>query len=809
MQIVGLLFILLLVFITLKFALRIFGHLLDVFTWITDDIRIMFSTAYRRFDNYVNARISTITKPKDVKEQPLEIIPAPPAEKAAAAFDGDWEVTGHTGKIHLAETPSGNAGIPAISHDDGLQETLRHSNLSVHIAGSIVYFLIRTVMCFIEAYQRLPEVINSKFPLLSTLAYVKVMLCILPLEIIRKIPDIYGLTPIFSTVKQMAAGYAVFLACIYLARLFVPYDTESFFDGGDGPHHDRPKHAKALWRSASLIYFMWIALLLIVILNKYTLWAASFSLFMSAAYFLMPLWKDRSALSLIRTGPPILFAATGAIVTIAYPDFLHLSGHAFSLPVTLALLVPAIITYAYWKQLLGPAAARQSMAAKCRTAIDFFIAPFVRLIVIIPGFYFILMFYTLNPAIFAAAIVTTAAALIAVSKLTITARTPSRPGFFTAYFIILWISILFVQSYNRIAPPQSSCSALTDTGSRHCILPMEKYRENEFLTGALPYDTILDSAENAMFVSFKNLSGYGAILRIDPATGRLDDYVVTDNDLFSRRMFYPERFCIDRKARRLYSTTKSMNHFQILALDYSNDTLRLSHRINFGNYETTNCEVDTTTGDIYVIFLGPPYSQIIPIDGRAFAQKPPIRFGSLGYADYFTLNADTGRIVSPSLDPKRYFDLYDVKVKHGNFTSITRKPFRLSIALPGGGKLPVPLPTFGIAEDKARNRFYFTCPFLRLVIQADGDDFRITRVLFAGNFPRKIAYNPQQRILLVANYGDGTVDLVDTDRWEIVKHIKVGKLVRSVRVDEETGRNFAVTACGVFELFGPEKQPGL
>jgi hypothetical protein len=335
---------------------------------------------------------------------------------------------------------------------------------------------------------------------------------------------------------------------------------------------------------------------------------------------------------------------------------------------------------------------------------------------------------------------------------------------------------------------------------------MEEYRKLAFLSGSLPYETIMDSEERALFVSFKNIFGHGSVLRLDSETGDLAKYIIAENEKSYGQTFYPERFCVNRETKRLYATVKSAGNFQLLEMDYSGGGLALSDRIRFGNLEVTNCEVDPANGRIYAIFLGPPDSRIVGIDGESKKTQPPIRFGSLGYADYFALDAEKDRLVVPSLDPMRLFDVYEtLNLKNASERKIVRRPVRLMAQLPGGRVAGVPLPSFGIAADNARNLFYFTCPFLKIVFAADADSFRVVKMMPVGNFPRKLALNRRDGLLLVANYSGGSVDMIDVREWKIVKRARVGKLVRSVSVDEESGRNFAVTACGVYELFDPRK----
>ena len=82
-----------------------------------------------------------------------------------------------------------------------------------------------------------------------------------------------------------------------------------------------------------------------------------------------------------------------------------------------------------------------------------------------------------------------------------------RPTGLGVYVLLVLVSVVYVQSYNRTAPSESACAAIAESGELTPILTMKEFRGHEQLAGALPYDCILDNSENALFVSFKNLDG--------------------------------------------------------------------------------------------------------------------------------------------------------------------------------------------------------------------------------------------------------------------------------------------------------------
>jgi len=812
------------------------GHLARVFGWIGEDLNKSGLSVYNSVTKIVTSKAEqkALEEARNIEAAAAAKMAASKAELKRLEAEGNvdaataakitaskaelknLEAKGNFDAATAAKITASKAELTALEAEKNLEDAadlyLKEMRLNPEPgkdASTFIYLAIMFAFWAVECARRIPAAFKMKFPAQCSFLFMKISICILPVVIIRKIPDIYGFGPILGFLELLALTYCAFIAFIYLLRILIPVDLEGFYKikpvaGGAG----MAAYTK-IWRISELLYFFWLLNIVLFKYGKINLCIIALGVFFSLSYFLMPSWKEKKPAAPARIIPSFLILAGFAAASYLAFKFIDIYKPAIYLSFFAAFFVSTAVIALYWRSVRKHRDAAHdgiSRAAKFRSWLNFFLVPLVKAVIILTCFYFILMFYTLNTAAFAFALFAVAGSFWIISRFKKSMPPYLQPQFFAAFICLLWISIIFVQSYNRVAPPASSCAKLADTQHRRCLLSMKQYRKLEYLSGALPYDAIMDADENALFVSFKNLSGYGSILRMDADTGKVSNYIVTRNDKFPGKMLYPERLCINRLTKHLFSTTKSMNNFQILDVDYSKGGIKLADRIKFKNLEVTSCEVNPLTGEVYVIFLGPPYSQIISFDGKTGKTAAPIRFGELGYADYFSLNPADKRIVVPSLDPIREFDVYDVHNPRDSNIETLRKPIRLPISLPGGLKFSIPIPTFGIAADTRANKFFFTCPFLKLVFETDGTNFRIQRTLFAGSFPRKLAFNSRQNLLLVANYSGGSVDMIDTRSWKIVERHNVGKLVRSVRVDEQTGRNFAATACGVFELYGPGKK---
>ena len=834
MQVIGLIIFLLIAFYVLRFVYSAFKHIFTVMNWVGEDAGKVFDgaretalSAYEKIEYFVRARAAAAQgKPKPFKPVRLQRLknfraktkPVADAKAAepetvpgAAEQAVEAELTAQTSPPppEFEEwTPPAESPAQEPFKETPNAEGVPVSFIMKRALVGAVFTTMKLALWVVDCALRAPYAFKAGFPSQSSILFAKIAVCVLPISIMTRIPDIYGYGHVLNAVQIILASYILFIAAIYFLRITVPFDIEAAYSRTMSDERQE-KESRGLWNSGKALYLVWFSVVALHLFEASRWGVPLLFLFFALAYALMPGWKNRPKSRALRYIPAAGIIAAYAALLVKAPQYLNPERMDVFLLMITAMLAATATVYLYWRVIaakMETALGRLEPPAKARIWTNFFVAPMLQLYFLLPGLYFILMFHTLNTAFFFIAAVALSAGY-AIWRKGRKYDTPyARPGLFPLYILLLWTSIIYVQSYNQIAPSAASCASLKDDSGRRCLLSMDEYRRLAFLSGSLPYETIMDAEERALFVSFKNIFGHGSVLRLDSETGDMTKYVIAENEKSYGQTFYPERLCANRETKKLYATVKTAGNFQLLEMDYAGGGLSLSDRIRFGNLEVTNCEVDPADGLIYAIFLGPPDSRIIGIDGITKRKQTPIRFGSLGYADYFALDAENDRLVVPSLDPMRLFDAYEVRsLKDESGRKIIRRPLRLPAQLPGGRVAGVPLPSFGIAADPARNLFYFTCPFLKMVFAADADSFRVVKMMPVGNFPRKLAFNRRDGLLLVANYSGGSVDMIDVREWKRLKRTRVGKLVRSVSVDEESGRNFAVTACGVYELFDPRK----
>ena len=675
------------------------------------------------------------------------------------------------------------------------------------IIGMGIVNLILLIADFIfwcrDAYLRIIPALKTPYPFKTTVWYFKMFSCALPLVIFFRVPDVYGYSPAIHALWWGAVGYAALIALIYSLRIVIPLDLEVSLSSVNLSKLKDGRDSDKLTNIRRYAITMLVTAVSIVIVVK-LIWLGFFVIgFMySTIYFMIFKKKGDSSFTLRRfIASWLIFAAfTAVAIAVFYWGgvFETAAGIALALMVFLSLVF--IQTLWMMSRKFELKRGMEQIGLKRSLAwLNIFASPLWKILVSIPFVYFVILFFSVNTTGFLIVSVLVIVGFIVRGLLGDKLPQIIPGGVFSAYMLLVWASIFFVQSYNRIPPTASECDAVNRGRKVEPVWTIKDYARIPKLKNTLPYDSIYDKSTGDLFVTFKNLSGYGSVVRIDEAARKFRSLITTNNDIYPGDMLYPERLCMNRRSKKLYSTTKSRGNFQILNMSYKNE-LNLDGRIHFPNYETTNCEVDEENGDIYTIFLGPPYSQIRILDGDNGDEYGAVRFGRFGYADYFVMDKERNRLIVPSLDPTNGFDVYVVKGLSNRNYVVTKNRITLNFSLPFGKIVSMPVPTLGIAFNAKENIIYFTCPFLRLVIEVDGETFKTKRYLIAGRFPRELAYNETTGKLYVANYGEGTVDVVDAKKFKITNKIKVGKLVRSLVAIPEDGGNMVVTACGVYKM---------
>lgn len=360
-------------------------------------------------------------------------------------------------------------------------------------------------------------------------------------------------------------------------------------------------------------------------------------------------------------------------------------------------------------------------------------------------------------------------------------------------FALYWTAVLlcmpYAVMYNRVASNEEACNALPASPEVKTVFGVEDFRRYPELDNSYPYQVITDSEDRAVFVTFKNLHGSGAIVRLDEDGGGKPVIYSLRGEGDGSSMFYPERMCIDMSGKKLYATMKAAGNYRVFVMDYSGGGMRPEEPIRTADIETTNCIAVPSQGRLYILFIPhmlqatAPFLRVYRTEDRRL-EKEFHNPGALHYADYFFNDTQRNRIIIPSMLNLLTLDTRELEMKAAPLKA--GRYFRY--------------PTLGIAGDPARDRFYLTSSILKSVLEVEGEGLRVLRRVPVGMFPREIAADTSRQILYVADYSGGSIFVLDIPTFQVIRKYRVGPLVRSVYVDPHTHRSFGTSACGVFEF---------
>jgi hypothetical protein len=161
------------------------------------------------------------------------------------------------------------------------------------------------------------------------------------------------------------------------------------------------------------------------------------------------------------------------------------------------------------------------------------------------------------------------------------------------------------------------------------------------------------------------------------------------------------------------------------------------------------------------------------------------RYGSrLEMSDFAAVDPDTGHWYVPAYYDAVRFVLVEFDVKTGLISRQRETAFG----------------SIGLATEAGR--LYLTSSLAGGLYVYDLADLSVTQVLPAGRFPRDLVLDRARHRLYVGGYADGIVRAWSTDGPELepLFEVQVGSLLRGLGLEPETGRVFAASGCGLFEV---------
>ncbi|HPN95643.1 MAG TPA: hypothetical protein PLS19_13840, partial [bacterium] len=465
---------LLIAFYVLRFVYSAFKHIFTVMNWVGEDAGKVFDgaretalSAYEKIEYFVRERAAAAQgkpkpfKPVRLKRRKTVRAKTKPVADAKTA-ESETAQTSAPPPEFEERTPPAESPAQEPFKESPDAEGVPVSFIMKRALVGAVFTAMKLALWLVDCSLRAPSAFKAGFPSQSSILFAKIAVCVLPISIMTRIPDIYGYGPVLNAVQIILASYILFIAAIYFLRITVPFDIETAYKRNMADEKQLVE-SRGVWNSGKTLYLVWFSIVALHLFEASRWGVPLLFLFFALAYALMPGWKNRPKSRALRYIPAAGIVASYAALLVKAPQYLNPERMDVFLLMITAMLAATATVYLYWRVIaakMETTLGRLEPPAKARIWTNFFIAPLLQLYFLLPGLYFILMFHTLNTTVFFIA----ASALSAGYAIWRKGRkydTPyARPGLFPLYILLLWTSIIYVQSYNQIAPSAASCASL-------------------------------------------------------------------------------------------------------------------------------------------------------------------------------------------------------------------------------------------------------------------------------------------------------------------------------------------------------------
>ncbi len=343
---------------------------------------------------------------------------------------------------------------------------------------------------------------------------------------------------------------------------------------------------------------------------------------------------------------------------------------------------------------------------------------------------------------------------------------------------------------NAYGSTDATCEQIEASPFLRPIVTRKMIADRPEIDDAFPYDVKSDPAADRLFFTLKQrrsgflklpwrpdepndaigVTSFGAP---DFATATLI-HVSTDST-----GTYPQRITVDASRGRIY----------VVVLDVDGDhTIRV---------------IDYRNGFQQIADIRPRYEPI-----RVYLDEPRNRLlilnyeGAVGVYDRDTFEQTLYRKVSRAL----FMGLIDTFVHHperrayyassvsGEFLMLSEEFLAPLI------ERNIKIPTIGLDYDPVTDRVYAAGTLTREVAVLNGETLELDKTIPTGTTVRELYLDLKRRLIITAGYTDGRLDLIGLDDHETRASVEVGRLARSIHLERDTGRVFAASGCGLFEV---------
>ncbi len=360
-------------------------------------------------------------------------------------------------------------------------------------------------------------------------------------------------------------------------------------------------------------------------------------------------------------------------------------------------------------------------------------------------------------------------------------------------FGVFYGALLIVIGFKTGPGPDTCAGIVADGGAR---LLLARYGDDEDLRSAEPYDVLPLPGSDEVLASFKRTDRLGGFFElVDLRTPDRHLRLPTPRaGLGGGTALWPERLERDPATGRIWAQMIGAAAHAMWELDIArsgqDSSIAVRRRLPIP-WEPGNPGIDAARNRLVLTYVPNRHGDNPLVEAFDLPSLAPVqRTGRTGsgpeMADYIALDPDSGLYYVPVFVDSGRFNLVEIDGQTG---AVLRRKETFH-------------PTVGIAADHRAMRIYATNVTAGTLDVYDMATLERVQRVPAGVFPRDLVFDRDRGLLYVGGYADGAVWTFDVSRQRVepLGHVQVGSLLRGVGLDESTGRVFAASACGVFEV---------
>ncbi|MDP8225829.1 MAG: hypothetical protein P9L99_20885 [Candidatus Lernaella stagnicola] len=243
---------------------------------------------------------------------------------------------------------------------------------------------------------------------------------------------------------------------------------------------------------------------------------------------------------------------------------------------------------------------------------------------------------------------------------------------------------------------------------------------------------------------------------------------------------YPQRITVNPQREEIYVVVLDINgRHTIRVISYAGGLFRQQEELVV-EFEPIRAYFNNARNELIVLGYEGDVAKYSLDSRRKIFKRHFDNLGFIGMLDTLVPDRYGHRYYASVVS--RYFLLFD-----GNDFDILKQ-------------VDVGVPTIGLDYDRKRHRVYAAATFTREILVLDGDTLAVRDRIPTGTTVRELYFDRTRDAIVTAGYADGLLDVYDAETYRRLGRTFVGKLARGIHVEQQTGRVFVTSSCGLFEV---------